>query len=110
MYGHERYTKLYNRHHFHISPSTDVLTTNPRNRPVAPDAGGVVGQLEDKGSSVGISVGVSGSDVDTFDVLVNPLADLRFLGYERWGVVINIYQIDLQRACATGCRGAWERE
>ncbi len=86
-----------------------LLTTDPRNRPVASDAGGEVCQLEDKGSGVGVGVGVSCSDVDTVDVLVHPLTDLRLPGYEHWGVVVNIYQIDLQRACATGCRRAWEQ-
>lgn len=87
-----------------------LLTTDPRNRPVALDAGGKVGQLEDKRSGVGVCVGVSCSDVDTVDVLVHPLTDLRLLGYERWGVVIYIYQIDLQRASAAGCRRAWEQK
>lgn len=81
-----------------------LLTTDPRNRPVASNAGGKVWQLKHKGSSVGVRVGISCGDVDTVDVSVHPLTDLRLLGYERWGVVINIYQIDLQRACAAGCR------
>lgn len=88
----------------------NLLTTDPRNRPVASDAGGEVIQLEDKGSGVGVDVGVSGSDVDTVDVLVHPLTDLRLPGYERWGVVVNIYQIDLQRSCAAGGRRAWEQK
>lgn len=89
--------------------SLHLLTTDPRNCPVASDAGRRVGQLEDKGSGVGVCVGISGSDVDTMDISVHPLTDLRLLGYECRGVVINIYQIDLQRACAAGCRRAWEQ-
>lgn len=85
------------------------LTVDPRNRPVASDTGGGDGQLEDKRSGIGVRIGIGGCDVDTVDVPVGPLADLRLPGYERRGVVINIYQVDLQRARATGCRGAWER-
>lgn len=87
----------------------ELLTTEPKNCPIPSDAGGEVGQLEDKRSSIGVRVGIGGSDVDTVDILVHPLTDLRLLGYERWGVVINIYQIDLQRACAAGCGRAWEQ-
>lgn len=87
-----------------------VLTTDPRNCPVASDAGGKVRQLEDKGSSVGVCVVIGSSDIDAVDISAHPLTDLRLLGYQRRGVVINIYQIDLQRACATGCRGAWEQK
>lgn len=86
-----------------------VLTTDARNRPVASDAGGKARKFKDKGSSVGVCVFISGSDVDAVDISAPPLTDLRLLGYEGWGVVINIYQIDLQRACAAGGRRAWEQ-
>lgn len=86
-----------------------ILTTEPRNRPVASDAGGKARQLEDKGSGIGVCVVVSGSDVNAVDISAHPFTDLRLLRYESWGVVINIYQIDLQCACAAGCRRAWER-
>lgn len=79
-----------------------VLTTDPGNRPVAPDAGGKVRQLKDEGPGVGVRVVIGGGDVDAVDVSAHPLADLGLLGYEGWGVVINIYQIDLQRARAAG--------
>lgn len=95
--------------HFYFIRPVHLLTADPRNCPVASDAAGKAGQLEDKGSSVGVYVGISSSDVDTVDVFVHPLTDLRLLGYECRGVVINIYQIDLQRACAAGCRRAWEQ-
>lgn len=87
-----------------------VLTTDPRNCPVASDADGIVRQLEDEGSGVGVRVVIGGGDIDAVDISAHPLTDLRLLGYERRGVVINIYQIDLQRAGATGCRGAWEQK
>lgn len=86
-----------------------VLTTDARNRPVASDTGWKVIKFKDKGSSVGVCVVISGSDVDAVDISAPPLTDLRLLGYEGWGVVINIYQIDLQRACAAGGRRAWEQ-
>lgn len=87
-----------------------LLTTDPRNCPVASNAGGKAWQLEDKRPSVWVCVGISCSDVDAIDVSIHPLTDLRLLGYERRGVVINIYQIDLQCACAAGCRRAWEQK
>lgn len=80
----------------------NFLTTYPRNCPVASYAGREGGQLEYKRSGVGIRVSISSSDVDTVDVLVHPFTDLRVPGYQYRGVVINIYQIDLQRACAAG--------
>lgn len=89
---------------------THFLTTDPRNRPVASDAGGNFGQLKDEGPSVGVSVVVGGGDVDAVDVSARPLADLGLLGYEGWGVVVNIYQVDLQRAGAAGYRRAWSQE
>lgn len=85
------------------------LTTDPRNGPVASDAGGVVRQLKDEGPGIGVSVVIGGGDVDAVDVSAHPLADLGLFGYEGRGVVINIYQIDLQRACAAGYRRAWEQ-
>lgn len=85
-----------------------VLTTDPRNRPVASDAGGIFRQLKDEGPGVGVSVVIGGGDVDAVDVLAHPLAELGLLGYKGRGVVVNIYQIDLQRACAAGYRRAWE--
>lgn len=85
------------------------LTVDPRNGPVASDAAGNAGQLEDEGPGVGVRVVVGGRDVDAVDVLVHPLADLGLLGYESRGVVINIYQVDLQRAGAGGGRRAWEQ-
>lgn len=101
--------------HFYIFSSNvllcgRILTTDPRNRPVTSDAGGKARQLKDKGSSVGVCVVISGSDVDAVDISAHPLTDLRLLRYESWGVVINIYQIDLQCACAAGCRRAWEQK
>lgn len=86
-----------------------VLTTDPRDRPVASDAGGKAGQLKDEGPGVGVSVVVGRGDVDAVDVFARPLADLGLLGYEGRRVVVNIYQIDLQRSCAAGYRGAWEQ-
>lgn len=70
------------------------------------DAAGEVGQFKDKGSSVGVCVGVGSSDIDTVGILAHLLTDLRLPVYERWGVVINVYQIDLQRAGAAGSGGA----
>lgn len=86
-----------------------LLTTDPRNRPVASDAGGNFRQLKDEGPSVGVSVVIGGGDVDAVDVFAHPLTDLGLLGYKGRGVVVNIYQIDLQRACAAGYRRAWEQ-
>lgn len=86
-----------------------VLTTDPRNRPVASDAGGIFRQLKDEGPGVGVSVVIGGGDVDAVDVLAHPLAELGLLGYKGRGVVVNVYQIDLQRACAAGYRRAWEQ-
>lgn len=88
---------------------TEVLTTDPRNRPVTSNAGGNGRQLKDEGPGIWVNVVIGGSDVDTVDVSAHPLADLGLLGYEGRGVVINIYQIDLQRACATGYGRAWEQ-
>lgn len=85
-----------------------LLTGESRNGPVASDAGGEAGQLEDKRPSVRVCVSISGSDVDSIDVPVRPLTDLRLFGNERWGVVINIYQIDLQCARAAGWGRACE--
>lgn len=85
-----------------------ALTTDPRNRPVASDAGGIFRQLKDEGPGVGVSVVIGGGDVDAVDVFAHPLAELGLLGYKGRGVVVNIYQIDLQRACAAGYRRAWE--
>lgn len=85
-----------------------VLTADPRDGPVASDAAGEVRQLEDERPGVGVRVGVGRRDVDAVHVLVDPLADLRLAGYERRGVVVNVYQVDLQRARSAGCRRAWE--
>lgn len=86
-----------------------MLTVDARNRPVASDAGGNARQLEDKGPGVGVRVVIGGGDVDAVDISAHPLTDLGLLGYESRGVVINIYQIDLQCAGAGGWWRAWER-
>lgn len=97
------------------SESTDAgplgrgLTVEARNGPIASDAAGNAGQLEDEGPGVGVRVIVGSRDVDAVDVPAHPLADLGLLGYESRGVVINIYQVDLQRAGAGGGRRAWEQ-
>lgn len=97
------------------SDSTDAgplgrgLTVEARNGPIASDAAGNAGQLEDEGPGVGVRVIVGSRDVDAVDVPAHPLADLGLLGYESRGVVINIYQVDLQRAGAGGGRRAWEQ-
>lgn len=85
------------------------LTVDARNGPVASDAAGNAGQLEDEGPGVGVRVLVGSRDVDAVDVPAHPLADLGLLGYESRGVVINIYQVDLQRPGAGGGRRAWEQ-
>lgn len=85
------------------------LTVEARNGPIASDAAGNAGQLEDEGPGVGVRVIVGSRDVDAVDVPAHPLADLGLLGYESRGVVINIYQVDLQRAGAGGGRRAWEQ-
>lgn len=86
-----------------------LLTTDPGNRPVASDADGIVRQLKDEGPGVGVRVIVGGRDVDAVDVSAHLLANLGLLGYECRGVVINIYQVDLQRARAAGYRRACEQ-
>lgn len=97
------------------SESTDAgplgrgLTVEARNGPVASYAAGNAGQLEDEGPGVGVRVIVGSRDVDAVDVPAHPLADLGLLGYESRGVVINIYQVDLQRAGSGGVRRAWEQ-
>lgn len=85
------------------------LTVDPRNGPVASDAAGNAGQIEDKGPGVGLGVVIGGRDVDAVDVPAHALADLRLLGYESRGVVVDVYQIDLQRAGAGGGRRTWQQ-
>lgn len=86
-----------------------LLTADPRNRPVASDADGNVWQLKDKRSSIRVCVVISRSDVDAVDVPVHPLTDLRLLGHEHRGVVVDVDQVDLQRAGAAGRRGACQQ-
>lgn len=86
-----------------------VLTADPGDGPVASDAGGKARQLEDEGPGIGVRIVIGGGDVDAVDVPAHPLTDLGLLGDEGRGVVVNVNQIDLQRARATGYRRACER-
>lgn len=83
------------------------LTVDPRNGPVASDAARNAGQIEDEGPGVGFGVVVGRRDVDAVDVPAQALADLRLLWYECWRVVVNVYQVDLQRAGASGGWRTW---
>lgn len=86
------------------------LTVDPRNGPVASDAAGNAGQIEDEGPGVGLGVVVGRRDVDAVGVPAHALADLRLLGYEGRRVVVYVYEVDLQRPGASGERRTWGAE
>ena len=85
------------------------LTTEAGDGPVAADALGERGKLEDKRAHVGVCIGVRGCDVHP-GVGPGPLTHLRLLGNQHWSVVVHVYQVDLQGACSTSWRRTWERK
>lgn len=76
------------------------FTIEPCDGPVLPHCRWHTWQLEDEGPHVGVDVGVGGRDVD--DIEVGLLADLRLLGQQLRGVVVDVDQVDLQSARAAG--------
>lgn len=76
------------------------FTIEPCDGPVLPHCRWHTWQLEDEGPHVGIDVGVGGRDVD--DIQVWLLADLRLLWQQLRSIVIDVDQVDLQSARATG--------
>lgn len=74
-------------------------TTETSERPVAADVSGSVGELESKRPGVGVQVSVHCCYVD--GVRLGSLTHLDFLGKDAWCVIIDIQQVDLQRACST---------
>lgn len=87
----------------HPNPLGRGLTVQARDGPVPPHGGRGGGQLEDVGADVGVRVCVGRRDVD--GVQARPLADLRLLGQQLGGVVVNVDEIDLEGPGAAGRGG-----
>ena len=87
----------------HTAP---ILTVETHERPVAAGVQGPICQLEGKGAGVGYQVGVAGCDVDA--VGLGPLAHLHLRGENVRRIVVDVQQVYLQGACATGRGVSWK--
>lgn len=84
------------------------FTVEPRNGPVASDAGGERWQLEDERPDVGVGVRICSGDVDP-GVGTRAVAHLSLTGDQHRRVVVDVDQVDLERPRPARRGRPWRR-